>query len=183
MKPWQLLAFGIFLGLLSSALILLVISQPVGEPIQILPAPTLGPIMVDVAGEVLNPGLYTLPAGARVADGISAAGGLLDTANTNQINLAARLADGDKIWVPEVGQTVANIPDTTVRSTGFLININAASASEIETLPGIGEVKAGQIVSYRDEHGLFMSVEDLLNVPGIGPELLETIRPLITLSD
>ena len=104
------------------------------------------------------------PAGARVADGISAAGGVLDTANTNQINLAARLADGDKIWVPEVGQTVINIPDTTVRSTGFLININAASASEIETLPGIGEVKAGQIVSYRDEHGPFAVVEDLLEV-------------------
>jgi competence protein ComEA len=85
--------------------------------------------------------------------------------------------------VPADGQTVVNIPDGSVRSSGFLININAASASEIETLPGIGEVKASQIVTYRDEHGLFMSVEDLLNVPGIGSELLETIRPLITLSN
>ena len=183
MKSWQLVAFGIVLGLLSSALILLVISRPVGEPIQILPAPTPKPIMVDVAGEVLNPGIYTLPANARVADGIAAAGGLLESANTDQINLAAHLADGDKVWVPAVGQTVVNIPDGSVRSSGFLININAASANEIETLPGIGEVKASQIVAYRNEHGLFMSVEDLLKVPGIGSELLETIRPLITLSD
>lgn len=182
MKNWQLIAFGIVLGLLSSALIILVISRPTGDPIKILPAPSPMPLIVDVSGEVMNPGVYTLPPNARVVEAITAAGGLLKSANTAQLNLAARISDGDKIWVPALSQASEN-PTSAVRGSSFLININTASAKEIESLPGIGEVKANQIVTYRNEHGLFMSIEDLLNVPGIGSELLDTIRPLITLSD
>ncbi|TLN07959.1 hypothetical protein FDZ74_12430 [bacterium] len=183
MKPWQLVAFGIMVGLLSSAAILLVIMQPTGQPVEILPAPTPEPIIVDVSGEVFVPGIYTLPQNSRVADAIDIAGGLLANADTSRINLAARIKDGDKVWVPAVGEASTAELDIPTRSNGVLININTASAKEIEALPGIGEVKAAQIISYRDQHGLFTNIEDLLNIPGIGPELLEKIRPSITLSE
>lgn len=183
MKPWQLVAFGIMVGLLSSAAILLVIMQPTGQPVEILPAPTPAPIVVDVSGEVVAPGIFTLPQNSRIADAIDAAGGLLKNADASRINLAARIKDGDKVWVPGVGEASIAGADLPTRSNGVLININTASAKEFEALPGIGEVKAAQIVTYRNEHGLFTSFEDLLNIPGIGPELLEKIRPSITLSE
>lgn len=183
MKPWQLVALGIVLGLLASAAILLVVTQPTGHPIEILPAPTPAPIVVDVSGEVNAPGIYPLPQNARVADAIEAAGGLRSESDTSRINLAARVKDGDKVWVPKIGDSPVVSLDSSTRSTGILININTASAKEIEALPGIGEVKAGQIVSYRDEHGLFTNIEDIMNIPGIGPELFEKIRFLITLSE
>lgn len=183
MKSWQLVAFGLMLGLLSAALILLVITHQDGEPIAILPAPTPSPLVVHISGEVQNPGLYTLPAKARVAEAVEAAGGLLESADTSAINLAARVSDGDKVWIPAVGSQTTDIQTLPARSAGVALNINTASARELETLPGIGEVKAEQIVAYRSEHGLFLSLDDLLNVPGIGTELLEQIRSYITLSD
>lgn len=183
MKPWQWMALGLMLGLLSAAAILLVVTRPSGQPITILPAPTPAPIRVDVSGKVVNPGVYTLPPDSRVVEAIEAAGGLLDTADISMINLAARVEDGDKVWVPETGALEGDLPQIPARSSSVAININSATASELETLPGIGEVKANQIVAYREEHGMFLNIEDLLNVPGIGPELLEKIRSEITLSD
>lgn len=183
MKSWQLVAFGLMLGLLSAAVILLVITRQDGQAIEILPAPTPSPLVVHVSGEVQNPGLYTLPAKSRVAEAVEAAGGLLQSADTAAINLAAWLNDGDKVWIPALSEEAGTDQSLPSRSVGVALNINTASARELETLPGIGEVKAAQIVAYRDEHGLFLSFEDLLNVPGIGPELLEEIRSYITLSD
>lgn len=183
MKSWQLVALGLMLGLLSAALILLVISRQDGQPIEILPAPTPSPLVVHVSGEVQNPGLYTLSAKARVAEAVEAAGGLLESADTSDINLAARVSDGDKVWIPAVGSQTEGAQTLPARSGSVAINVNTASARELETLPGIGEVKAAQIVTYRDEHGLFLSLDDLLNVPGIGPELLDKIRSYLTLSD
>ncbi len=183
MKSWQLVAFGLMLGLLSAALILLVIMRPGGDAIEILPPPTPSPLIVDVSGGVNTPGLYTLPADARVADAIEAAGGLIANADTSRINLAAWLKDGDKVWVPMMGEEPNTMEELPSRSSSVALNINTATASELETLPGIGEVKAAEIVAYREEHGLFLSLDDLLKVPGIGPELLEKMRPGITLSD
>lgn len=184
MKSWQLLAFGILLGLLSAAVILLVIRQPSGRPIEILPAPSPMPLVVDVSGQVLSPGVYSLPPGARVSEAIAAAGGLLDDADPSMINLAARVKDGDKVWIPAEGSLSSiPLPESSRSSSVTTINLNTASAKELETLPGIGEVKANEIVAYREEHGLYLSIDDLLNVPGIGPELLEKIRPSISLSD
>lgn len=184
MKSWQLLAFGILLGLLFAAVILLVIRQPSGQPIEILPAPLPLPLVVDVSGQVLSPGVYSLPPGARVSEAIAAAGGLLDDADPSMINLAARVKDGDKVWIPAEGSLSSiPLPESSRNSSVTTINLNTASAQDLETLPGIGEVKANEIVAYREEHGLYLSIDDLLNVPGIGPELLEKIRPSITLSD
>ncbi|GAP14714.1 competence protein ComEA helix-hairpin-helix repeat region [Longilinea arvoryzae] len=183
MKPWQLVAFGLVLGLLAAAIILLVILRPIGQPIAILPAPTLSPIMVDVSGEVLNPGVYTLQPDSRVMEAVAAAGGLLDGADVSRVNLAGRVQDGDKVWIPAKGAAAGETTQLPSRSSNIAINLNTATAQELETLPGIGEVKASQIVAYREEHGLFMNLDDLLNVPGIGPELLEKIRPEITLSN
>ncbi len=183
MKPWQLVAFGLMLGLLAAAIILLVILRPTGQPIAILPAPTPSPLVVDVSGEVMNPGVYVLQPDSRVMEAVEAAGGLLDGADASRVNLAARIQDGDKVWIPAKGAAESDTSQLSSRSSNIAINLNTATAQELETLPGIGEVKAGQIVAYREEHGLFMNLDDLLNVPGIGPELLEKIRPEITLSD
>ncbi len=183
MKSWQLVAFGLMLGLLSAALILLVVTRPSGDAIAILPAPTPSPLIIHVTGEVKTPGLYSLPADSRVADAIEAAGGLLDRADASRINLAGWLKDGDKVWVPAIGEDTQALEELPSRSSSVALNINTATAGELETLPGIGEVKAAEIVAYREEHGLFLSLDDLLNVPGIGLELLEKMRPGITLSD
>jgi competence protein ComEA len=183
MKSWQLVAFGLMLGLLMTAVIVLIITRQAGQPIEILPAPTPSPLVVHVSGEVQTPGLYTLPAKSRVADAVEAAGGLLASADTAAINLAAWVNDGDKVWIPAVGDDKNGTQQSSAQNGTVIININKASARELETLPGIGEVKAEQIVAYRDEHGLYLNLDELLNVPGIGPELLEKIRSYITLSD
>jgi competence protein ComEA len=183
MKSWQLVAFGVFLGLLTGAVILLIVMKPTGQPIEIIPAPSPSPLMVDISGEVMNPGLYTLPPNSRVAAVVEAAGGFTENADKASINLAAMLEDGDKVWVPAPGSTRSETLQIPSRTSNLLININTATAKELETLPGIGEVKANQIVAYRTQNGLFLSFDDLLNIPGIGPELLEKIRPNITLSN
>ncbi|HWQ03878.1 MAG TPA: helix-hairpin-helix domain-containing protein [Longilinea sp.] len=183
MKSWQLVAFGVMMGLLSAAVILLIVMRPAGQPIEIIPAPSPSPLLVDVSGEVNSPGLYTLPPNSRVDTAIDAAGGLTENADTTMINLAGWVKDGAKIWVPSVGASRSETIQLPPSNTIAIININTASAKELETLPGIGEVKANQIIAYRSQNGLFMSFEDLLNIPGIGPELLEKIRPNIALTD
>jgi len=183
MKSWQLVALGVMLGLLSGAVILLIVLKPVGQPIEIIPAPSPSPLLVDVSGEVNQPGLYTLPPNSRVAAAVDAAGGLTEDADLAMINLAALINDGDKVWVPALNAARSESIQLPTRATNSVLNINTASAKELETLPGIGEVKANQIVAFRAQHGLFMSFEDLLNIPGIGTDLLEKIRPYITLSN
>lgn len=183
MKSWQLVAFGVMLGLLTGAAILLIVMKPSGQPIEIIPAPSPSPLMVDISGEVMNPGLYILTPNSRVAAAVEAAGGFTVDADKASINLAALLDDGDKVWVPALNSIRSETVQIPSRTTNLLININTASAKELETLPGIGEVKANQIIAYRAQNGLFMRLDDLLNVPGIGPELFEKIRPNITLTD
>jgi competence protein ComEA len=145
------------------------------------PTPSPSPVLVDVAGWVRHPGVYELPSGARVIDAIEAAGGPRRGAALEPLNLAAPLVDGTQILVPKRGQA----PPTGTASTGAgtpggLINVNTASAAELEALPGIGEVLAQRIVDYRTEHGPFASVEDLLDVSGIGEAILADIRDLVT---
>jgi competence protein ComEA len=146
-------------------------------------SPTATPalLIVDVAGAVRKPGVYEFAEGERVVDAIERAGGPMPKADLSLLNLAAMLVDGTQILVPKTGNPAAGAPGGAAPgSSGGLVNINTASATELETLSGIGEVLAGTIVEYRDQNGPFVSVDDLLDVSGIGPATLEEIRDQVT---
>lgn len=144
------------------------------------PSPVL--LLVDVAGWVHEPGVYEFAAGARVIDAIDAAGGARPGAELAALNLAAPLVDGTQILVPKQGEAgVAPVASGAAPgSVGALVNINTASATELETLPGIGEVIAQRIVDHRTANGPFTSVEQLLDVSGIGDAILGSIQELVT---
>lgn len=132
-------------------------------------------IVIDVAGAVRRPGVYRLPAGARVVDAIGRAGGPANGAMLEGINRAARLTDGQQVMVPELG------PGGTIATTGpgagdGPISLGGATVEQLETIDGIGPVTAGKIVEYRDQHGGLASVDQLDQVSGIGPATMESLR-------
>jgi competence protein ComEA len=138
-------------------------------------------MFVHVAGWVRKPGVYELAEGQRVIDAIDLAGGPRRGAELSALNLAALLTDGQQVLVPgpaPAGGTSPGIVPGTPGTT--LVNENSAPAEELETLPGIGEVLAQAIISYREEHGPFTAVDQLEDVSGIGPATLEEIRDLVT---
>jgi competence protein ComEA len=138
-------------------------------------------VLVDVAGWVRRPGVYEFTEGARVIDAIDAAGGARSGALLEALNLAAPLTDGTQILVPREGEEgVAPAPATGGAVAGGLVNVNSAIATELEELPGIGEVIAQRIIDYRTENGPFATVDELLDVSGIGDAILESIRELVT---
>ena len=175
---------GLLTGLLSSAALLLVISEPRGLPIELLPAPTLESLRIHVAGAVTQPGVYTLPVESIVEEAITAAGGPLEEAILDMVNMAAVLEDGQQIFVPAKGDTSSETYPSDpifISASAEKININTAPAAKLESLPGIGPSLAKKIVEFRETHGPFLKVEDLLNVSGIGPAKLEEIQDLITI--
>jgi competence protein ComEA len=138
-------------------------------------------ILVDVAGWVRRPGVYEFEEGARVIDAIDAAGGARSGALLESLNLAAPLSDCIPVLVPRRGEIVAPpASGGAVPGVAGLINVNAAMATELEELPGVGEVIAQAIVDYRTENGPFTSVDQLVDVSGIGDATLESIRELVT---
>ena len=138
-------------------------------------------ILVDVAGWVRRPGVYEFAEGARVIDAIDAAGGARPGAVLSSLNLAAPLVDGTQVLVPKESQSAPTTETGTGTSdTTGLVNVNSATNAELETLPGIGEVIAQAIVDHRTENGPFTSVEQLVDVSGIGDATLEDIRELVT---
>ena len=145
------------------------------------PAAT-GQVVVDVAGKVRRPGIVTLPAGSRVQDAIRRAGGPRPGVTLTSLNLARQLVDGEQVLV---GQPV--VPGVAPRAAagspaaGALVNLNAAGLSELDTLPGVGPVTAQKILDWRTEHGSFTSVDELLEVDGIGDKTLADIAPHVTL--
>ena len=164
--------------------------QPVAIRAEPVPAPSASesppPLIVHVAGWVEKPGVYELPEGSRVIDAIDAAGGPKRGAELAALNLAAPLADGQQVLVPRAAggaqpSGVAPPGGTSTEGGTTLVNVNVATAEELETLPGIGEVLAATIVQYREDHGPFTSVDQLLDVSGIGEVTLEELRDLITI--
>ncbi len=137
-------------------------------------------LLVDVAGWVRNPGVYAFAEGSRVIDAIEAAGGARPGALLQALNLAALLVDGTQILVPKEGAPGAPAVGGTGSVAGGLVNVNTASAADLETLPGIGEVIAQRIVDHRTANGPFTSVDQLEDVSGIGEAILESIRELVT---
>jgi competence protein ComEA len=151
------------------------------------PSPTPAAVIVDVAGWVRRPGVYEFRQGDRVIDAIRMAGGGRSGADLASINLAALLTDGEQIVVPRkarAGIGAAGIGGglTAPGSVGTepLINLNTATLDQLESLPGIGPALGQRILDYREEHGPFRSVDDLLNVSGIGDKRLADIRPKVT---
>jgi competence protein ComEA len=135
-------------------------------------------LTVHVAGWVQRPGLVELPEGSRVADAVAAAGGLLPSANAESVNLAAEVGDGEQIVVP--GPYHAAASGSAAVDDGK-VHLNRATAAELEALPGVGPVLAERIVAYRDEKGPFGTLEDLLDVPGIGEAKLSSFRDLLAI--
>jgi competence protein ComEA len=133
-----------------------------------------GDVVVDVTGAVVRPGVYRMPAGSRVTDAVQRAGGASPRAQLEAINLAARLADGQQVVVPERGpggSTVAGVGDEEGP-----ISLGTASVEQLDTIDGIGPVTAQDIVDYRDQHGGLSSVDQLDQISGIGPATMETLR-------
>ncbi|MGX7098393.1 helix-hairpin-helix domain-containing protein [Globicatella sanguinis] len=146
-------------------------------------------IYVDVKGEVRDPGVYQLSNGARVMDAIESAGGLTNEADEDQLNLALLLSDQMVIVVPNINQTLeeeysmvnhfANEIDEDPHNE-LKININVADVAELTLLPGIGEKKAQAIIDYREENGSYQTIEDLMNVSGIGQKTFDKLSSMIS---
>lgn len=141
-------------------------------------------IVVDVAGRVRKPGLVTLPAGARVADAITAAGGPLRHRELAATNLAARVTDGQLLLVgvrPDAAATGgSDAGDPATSSSPGPVDLNSATLEELETLPGIGPVTGQKIIDWRTAHSGFTSIEQLQQVSGIGPATYAELAPLVT---
>lgn len=171
----QAVAAGIALVVLAGGAWWVTQPQSSGVP---LPAPTAsvsegptGVVVVDVAGAVAQPGVFELPVGARVGEAIDAAGGTIDGAHTESINLARVLNDGEQVLVPREGDQ---------QQATTIININTASTVQLDELPGIGPALAAKIVADREENGPFSSLDDLDRVSGVGPSIVESLAGLAT---
>jgi competence protein ComEA len=137
-------------------------------------------LVVDVAGDVRNPGLQSIPAGSRVQDAILAAGGVTRKAQLDAVNLAAPVADGEQIVVPGSGAGgVAAASSPAGSSPSAPLDLNSATLEQLEALPGIGPVTAQKILDYRQQHGAFHAVSELEGVPGIGPAHLAQLKGLV----
>lgn len=179
---------GILSGIIAAAFIILISNQPTGDSIHLLPAPTASPLTIDISGAIKYPGLYKLQPGSRLNDAVLAAGGLIDAADRELINLARLIHDGEKVYIPIMGEEKSRYFEFIAEGADSInpgyrtgkININKASLGELQLLPGIGEVKAGQIIEYREAHGNFDVIDEITNVPGIGIDTYERIKDLIS---
>lgn len=135
-----------------------------------------GDVVVDVTGEVARPGVYRLPAGARVTDAVGRAGGATGGALLEAINLAARLADGQQVVVPRRGPGGVPLATAGAASEDGPISLGMATAEQLDTIDGIGPVTAQKIVEYRDQQGGLASVDQLDQVSGIGPATMQSLR-------
>ncbi len=163
-------AIGFVSGLLVAGVIWLTARENPGAAVILRPAPTPWGVTVHIIGAVATPGVYTLPDGGRVQDAVQAAGGFLETANTEAVNLAALLEDGQQVI----------IFNRATYAGESRLDINRASVDELDALPGLSRTTAENIVAYRQVNGFFASVDDLLNVTGVGPATLDEIRDWIT---
>jgi competence protein ComEA len=186
---WVVAALVVVVG--GAALLLWLRGAParIAPPAEVVPAeagiqtaPGTRPLLVHVAGAVRRPGVYEFEEGARVADAIDSARGALPKADLNGLNLASPVTDGMQVLVP----TRARSTPTSATSlpgaspTPATVNINSADQVTLETIPGIGPVTAMAILEYRERVGPFASIDELIEVSGIGPATLEAMRPYVT---
>ena len=193
MKNWLWMLYGIIIGLLAAGLVLLLSRPAQGHPIFLQPAPTATdtpqpgptktakPILVQISGCVEQPGVYAVGDNARLQDLILMAGNLTPGADESRVNNAAVVRDGDFFYIPAAGEP---IPDTATNAPGnknreivydYPLNLNDADQQALESLPDIGPSKSAAILAYREANGPFKAIEELLNIPGIGPAILENL--------
>jgi competence protein ComEA len=195
MTRLQRIALGAVLGLAVTVSTALTFFHDDNPDVVLSPPEPEGTIAVHIEGAVATPGLVTVPAGARLADVLAAAGGLRSDADVSGLNVAARVADAQRIIILRVEPTpnpastaLTSAPDaprdvtaaSSATVTSDVIDLNTADVELLETLPGIGPVLAQRIVDYRDQNGPFRSVDDLEAISGISARLIEEIRPLVT---
>jgi competence protein ComEA len=140
-------------------------------------------VVAHAAGAVVHPGVYELHAGSRVTDLIDAAGGPTPDADVDRLNLAAPIVDGERVYVPRVGEVVAATDAAVSGASGEAsgpLDLNTATLEQLDALPGVGPTTAKAIIDERERRGGFRSVDDLLDVRGIGPAKLDAIRDLVT---
>ncbi len=160
-----------------------VVSTPLPTPTPFhTPTPAL--IRVHVSGAVLDPAVYELVVGSIVQDAVDAAGGPAADADLDHINLAVELNDQQQVYVPRQGETnpppvISGGESDSGETAGAQVNINTATATELETLPRVGPATAQRILEYREENGPFATIEDIQNVSGIGPATFEGFREMI----
>ena len=198
MKGWQQITLGIFIGFLLAGLVLIFVLPQRGSAIVLItktpdltpiPTATLSLIRVHLTGAVNAPGMLTLPKGACLVDAIEKAVGLIEGYDSNLLNLAEILQDGARIHIPNLVEQESNF-NNPQRSQPLLnieepilVNINTADLDTLVLLPGIGPSKAQAIINYREQNGLFMRIEDIQKVKGIGPGIFDSIKDLITIDD
>jgi competence protein ComEA len=175
-------AAALLLALVLAARILL----PVGAPRSngtLAPAPPRavpqGVVVVHVVGGVRRPGLYRLPVGSRIDDAVRRAGGPTRRAETQLVNLAAPIADGQQVVVPVRETPSARGGGDASASPSGPVHLNTATLADLDALPGVGPVTAQKILDHREQHGAFSSVDELDAIPGIGPARLEQLRELV----
>jgi len=169
--------------------------QPQPEPMEIIeptiaPTSTPGPIHVHVTGAVRQPGVYALPPASRLFQAVEAAGGLVSDADSERVNLADFVQDGQQVFVPRLGTPMPPSPTPLSwpvkqsanpgQAEDSLVNINTATVAQLDALPGIGPKYAERIIAYREAHGPFSSPDQIVQVKGIGPATYEKIEGRIT---
>ncbi|HEY4413404.1 MAG TPA: ComEA family DNA-binding protein [Gaiellaceae bacterium] len=183
MEPRRLVLVGIAVAVAIVLALHVVQRGPAPRPIPVLRTAThartstpSAQLVVDVAGAVRRPGLYHLAVGTRIADALAAAGGATARADVMLVNLAAPLADGEQVLIPVHGEVAA--AGATPSATAPL-DLNTASAEQLDALPGVGPATAQKIIDYRQAHGPFRTVEELEAVPGIGPSKVAQLKGLV----
>jgi competence protein ComEA len=159
-------------------------ARPPVEPLRPVRStkPAVAQVVVDVVGAVRRPGLYHLRQGTRIADAVALAGGSTPKADLALVNLAAPIADGEQIVVPSrspVGGAIAASPPAAGASPTAPLDLNSATAEQLDGLPGVGPATAAKIIAFRQAHGAFHSVDELDAVPGIGPSRIAQLKGLV----
>jgi len=158
-----------------------VMSGGVDSTVRAVADTTDSTVVVHVAGAVAAPGVYELPVGSRVVDAVAVAGGPVVDAQSDAVNLAAVLVDGERVYLPKEGEVVpAAVSPSDASTPAGPLDLNRATAEQLDDLPGVGPATAAAIVAHRDTNGPFSSVDDLADVRGIGPAKLAAIRDLVT---
>ena len=145
------------------------------------PPPSVVPaeLVVQMAGAVVRPGVYHLPLGSRIVDLVDAAGGANGGVDATVLPLAAKLTDGQRVYLPRPGEAVPVVSGATGAASSGPLDLNSATAAQLDALPGIGPATAAAIVTYRDKHGPFRSIDGLLEIKGLGASKVDALRELV----
>ncbi len=170
-KLWQQALVFFAAGVILTAIGFIVTAPPRGTGIMLTPMEPKE-LVVHIDGEINSPGVYAMKPESRVQDVVNAAGGMKPSARSEGLNLARHISDGEKITIPSQEQAITE-------SQADLLDLNSATLNELDDLPGIGKVRAQSIIDYRNQQGLFTSIEQLLLVPGISEDVYGGIKDLI----